>query len=234
MLQDRVNVPETQIQSTISNLLAIYAAASCLASPISGILADKFSSSRQLPFLLGLVLSLLSTILLAVGKSVPVLAIARLLQGASGGVVWTIGIAILIETVGQENLGKTMGTIFSFITVAGLFSSLIGGALYSKTGYMGVFGVGLALIVVDFIMRLLMIEKKVAEHYFSEHSPEPSPPDQEDAGATESSPLLPGNTPKNDDCYRLPEPKHRITKMFPILLVFTDLSLLTALFMGCT
>ncbi|PVH90849.1 MFS general substrate transporter, partial [Periconia macrospinosa] len=94
MLQDRVHVPDTQMQSTISNLLAIYAAASMLASPVSGILADRLSSSRQLPFLLGLIFLLLATILLALGKSVTELAIARSLQGASGGVVWTIGIAI--------------------------------------------------------------------------------------------------------------------------------------------
>ena len=84
LLKDRINLPDSQIQSTISNLLAVYAAASCAASPIAGILADKWSSSRQLPFLLGLVLLLLSTILLALGRSVAVLAIARFLQGASG------------------------------------------------------------------------------------------------------------------------------------------------------
>lgn len=41
-----------------------------------------------------------ATVLLAVGQSVAVLAIARFLQGASGGVVWTIGLAIIIEAVG--------------------------------------------------------------------------------------------------------------------------------------
>lgn len=87
MLKDRVHVPDARIQSTISDLLAVYAAASCLTSPIAGILADRLASSRQLPFLLGLILLLLSTILLAFGKSVPVLVLARLLQGASGGIV---------------------------------------------------------------------------------------------------------------------------------------------------
>ena len=111
ILSDRVHVPESEIQRHISNLLAIYAAASMLVSPLAGILADKFASSRQLPFLFGLLLLLLSTILLAVGTSIPVLSLARFLQGASGGTVWTIGLALLTETVGQENLGKTIGTV---------------------------------------------------------------------------------------------------------------------------
>jgi MFS family permease len=125
MLKDRVNMPDNEIQGTISNLLAIYAAASVAASPVAGILADKFSNSRQLPFVLGLVMLICSTVLLAVGQTVAVLALARFLQGASGGVVWTIGLAIIIETVGQENLGTTMGTVFSFISVAGLFSPIV-------------------------------------------------------------------------------------------------------------
>ena len=178
LLKDRINLPDSQIQSTISNLLAVYAAASCAASPIAGILADKWSSSRQLPFLLGLVLLLLSTILLALGRSVAVLAIARFLQGASGGVVWTIGIALVIETVGNENLGKTMGTIFSFISVAGLFSPMVGGLLYARTGYKGVFGVGVSLIGI------------------------------------------------------LPKPTNLFTRNFPILMLFRDASLLTAIWIG--
>lgn len=94
MLRDRIGVPDHQIQRTISGLLAIYAAASGILSPIAGLLADKYASRRQLPFVCGLVFLLLATILLALGQSVAVLAIARFLQGASGGVVWTIGMAI--------------------------------------------------------------------------------------------------------------------------------------------
>ncbi|OAG20098.1 MFS general substrate transporter [Alternaria alternata] len=230
LLKDRINLPDSQIQSTISNLLAVYAAASCAASPIAGILADKWSSSRQLPFLLGLVLLLLSTILLALGRSVAVLAIARFLQGASGGVVWTIGIALVIETVGNENLGKTMGTIFSFISVAGLFSPMVGGLLYARTGYKGVFGVGVSLIGIDFILRVLVVEKKVAAKYSSpdSHASEPDGNDHED---TEQTPLLP-NSHSSIDRYRLPKPTNRFTRNFPILMLFRDASLLTAIWIG--
>jgi MFS family permease len=231
LLKDRIGLPDSEIQDTISNLLAIYAAASCAASPIAGILADKFSKSRQLPFLLGLILLLLSTILLALGRSVAVLAIARFLQGASGGVVWTIGIAIIIETVGQENLGKTMGTIFSFISVAGLFSPIVGGILYAKTGYKGVFGVGLGLVGIDFILRVLMVEKKVAAKY-----PDADPQADSTQEDTERTPLLPNNAAAADravsDQYRLSKPTNRFTRNFPILMLFRHTGLLTAIWIG--
>ncbi|PSN61981.1 MFS general substrate transporter [Corynespora cassiicola Philippines] len=230
VLKDRVNVPDDAIQSTISYLLAAYAAASFLTSPIAGVLADKLTSSRQLPFLLGLVLLLLSTILLAVGRTVPVLVLARCLQGASGGVVWTIGLALLIETVGHESLGKTIGTIFSFVSVANLFAPTVGGLLYAKTGYNGVIGIGLALVVIDFVLRLFVIEKKVAVKYAAENSDSGS--SATDSGyATESTPLLSETSP-NLSRFRLREPKWRVPKNFPILLMLKDPGLLTAFFIS--
>ncbi|KAL1798756.1 hypothetical protein ACET3X_002793 [Alternaria dauci] len=229
LLKDRLSLPDSQIQSTISSLLAVYAAASCAMSPIAGILADKWSSSRQLPFLAGLILLLLSTVLLALGRSVAALAIARFLQGASGGVVWTIGIALVIETVGNENLGKTMGTIFSFISVAGLFSPIVGGLLYARTGYKGVFGVGVGLIGIDFILRVLMVEKKVAAKYSSLDT-NASEPDANDQG-DEQTPLLSNSRPASDR-YRLPKPTNRFTRNFPILMLFRDAGLLTAVWIG--
>jgi MFS family permease len=45
MLKDRINMPDIEIQSTISNILAVDAAASVAASPVAGILADKFSNT---------------------------------------------------------------------------------------------------------------------------------------------------------------------------------------------
>lgn len=110
MLQDRVGLPENQVQSHVSGLLAAYAGASVLFSPIAGYLADK-TSTRQAPFLLGLTALLLATILLMVGDNVATLAIARILQGISAAFVWTIGLALALETVGPENLGKTIGSV---------------------------------------------------------------------------------------------------------------------------
>jgi MFS family permease len=232
MLKDRANVPDAEIQSNVSNLLAIYAAASVITSPIAGVLADKFSKSRQLPFVTGLVMLVFATVLLAVGQSVFVLAIARFLQGASGGVVWTVGLAIVIETVGPENLGKAMGTIFSFISVAGLLSPTCGGALYATTGYAGVFGIGIGLIVVDLILRVLMIEQKVAIKY---HKSQPSREVADRTnGDTEQSPLLPSTsaTTTTHSRYRLSKPTNRITQSLPILLLFRDPGLLMAIWIA--
>lgn len=110
LLQDRLKIPHSQLQSYSSGLLALFAGASLLFSPVAGVIADQMST-RQAPFLLGLSALLASTILFAVGQNIPVLAIARILQGMSGAVVWTIGLAICLETVGPSNLGTTIGSV---------------------------------------------------------------------------------------------------------------------------
>jgi len=110
ILQDRLHLRHDQIQGHVSGLLTAFAGANVLLSPVAGAIGDK-TSSRQLPFLLSLTSLLLATILLFTGTSVPVLVIARVAQGASSAFVWTIGMALCIDTVGPENLGKTIGSV---------------------------------------------------------------------------------------------------------------------------
>lgn len=210
-------------------LLAVYAGASCAASPITGVLSDKLSSTRKLPFLLGLIMLALATVLLALGQSVAILALARFLQGTSGGIVWTIGIAIIKDSVDQENLGKTMGTVFSFVSVAGLFSPILGGVIYAKAGYGGVFGLGIGLVAIDFVLRFLMIEKKVATHY--ECGQDTAHGSESNSEDTEETPLLP-NGSKFLEQYRLSEPRNKITRALPILLLFSDPGFLTAIWIA--
>ena len=114
MLEDRAGIPPDQTQTYVSAMLATYAGAAVFFSPIAGVLADKVST-RQAPFLLGLASLLGATVLLFLGRSIEVLLLARILQGMSSAVVWSIGMALVVETVGAENLGKTIGTVrFSF------------------------------------------------------------------------------------------------------------------------
>ncbi|KAK8163284.1 major facilitator superfamily domain-containing protein, partial [Phyllosticta citribraziliensis] len=242
MLEDRIHLPEDQIQKQVSNLLAVYAGASVIGSPITGMLADRWGT-RRMPFLLGLTSLLLSTILFAFGQTILALTIARALQGLSAAVVWVVGLALLVETVGSENLGSVIGSIYSLMTVGGLISPVLGGALYRHTGYTGVFGVSLAVVVVDFVMRLLVIEPKELVKYDVDcsasknvngqpresESPSPSPP-------TERTPLLPSSNSSNrslDDSYVLPPESTFLIRHVPILsLLGRSPRLATALFVG--
>ena len=110
LLRDRLDLPPSQIQSCVSGLLAAFAASSFGFSPIIGYLSDLIST-RQAPFFLGLLALLGSTALFLLGQSLPVLFIARILQGLSAALVWTVGLVLCVEAVGTDNLGKTMGGV---------------------------------------------------------------------------------------------------------------------------
>lgn len=110
MLKERVSLPDDKIQSYVSGLLAAYAGASVVFSIPVGVIADRLNA-RQLPFLCGLAALLGATLMLAFGQNIPMLVIARVLQGTSAAIVWTVGLAMILDTVGPENLGKVIGTV---------------------------------------------------------------------------------------------------------------------------
>jgi MFS family permease len=110
MLRDRVDLPEEKVQSYVSAMLAAYAGASVVFSLPAGIIADKVRT-RQAPFLSGLAALLAATLMLAFGQSIPVLIVARVLQGTSSAFVWTVCLAMILDTVGPGNLGKTIGSV---------------------------------------------------------------------------------------------------------------------------
>ncbi|KAL8971961.1 MAG: hypothetical protein Q9197_003004 [Variospora fuerteventurae] len=236
ILVDRVNLPKDQVQGHVSVILAAYAGASVLFSPLAGVIADRVST-RQAPFLLGLLALSGATIMLSLGQSVPVLIVARALQGISAAVVWTIGLAMVLDTVGPNNLGKTFGSIFAFISVGELAAPVLGGVAYKKAGYPGVFGMAYALLAIDFVMRLMLIEKKVAAQWdVTQESGNDDEEEEDQVGnageeedANEEEPLL---RKKEEENYKVPDGQSKVVKSYPILYCLKDPRLLTALLLA--
>lgn len=108
--------------------------------------------------------------------------------------------------------------------------------LYAKTGLAGVFGLGLALIAVDFLMRLVVIEKRTANKYF-QHQRESERALRDDSDSTlddeeaqdEERPLL-GERSLSD--YRLPDKKPWIVQKVTILACMGDIALLSSLWLA--
>ncbi|KAK5121300.1 hypothetical protein LTR85_005466 [Meristemomyces frigidus] len=160
-LTSRSGINPDSIQTWIAIFLAVYGAALLTAAPFCGWLADR-SSSRRVPLLLGLLALGGSTVLLCIGSSIGVLAAGRVLQGVSAAVVWVVGLALLVDTVGPDGVGQAMGYVGLSMSLAILVAPLLGGIVFAASGYYAVFAMAFGLIVLDIIMRLVMIEKKVA------------------------------------------------------------------------
>lgn len=125
--------------------------------------------------------------------------------------------------------------IFGFISIGELAAPVLGGVVYKQSGYPGVFGLGLALIALDFIMRLLLIEKKTAAKYNNPkdndgQEAQANEGDGDEEEANESEPLL----NKNDELepYKVPPNQRKPIRAFPLLYCLSDPRLLTALLLA--
>jgi MFS family permease len=76
-----------------------------------------------------------------------------------------------------------------------------------------------------------MVEKKVAAKYPGPDSHASESDGENDHEDTEQTPLL-SNSRTTLDRYRLPKPTNRFTRNFPILMLFRDAGLLTAIWIG--
>lgn len=97
-------------------------------------MADR-TTTRRNPFLYGLVALAGSTVMLCIGSSITVLIIGRLLQGISAAVVWAVGLALLVDTVGKDEIGRSMGIISVATSAAVFLAPLLGGIVYDRGGY---------------------------------------------------------------------------------------------------
>jgi MFS family permease len=145
-------------------------------SAAAGWFIDRIGS-RRLPFLLCLVCLAGSTALLAIGTNIGLWVAGRLLQGVSAGMLWIVCLALLSDTVGQAGIGQAVGIIGIPMSLGPIIGPLLGGVIYAHGGYHSVFGLMFALLAIDAVLRLIMIEKKVAQKWFGAESVQPDPTD---------------------------------------------------------
>ena len=101
---------------------------------IFGWLADR-TTSRRIPLLLGLLAIGASTALLCAGTSLALLVAGRTLQGISSAVVWTVGLALISDSVEKEEMGQAMGYIALSMSIGSIAGPLLGGVVYARAGY---------------------------------------------------------------------------------------------------
>lgn len=160
-LHKRAGVAEDEVQKWISILLAVYGAAMFATCPFAGWYADN-TTSRRRPLLLGLLALSGATAILTAGNSIAVLILGRILQGMSGAVVWVVGLALVADTVGVDGVGEALGYMGLSMSIGVIIAPLIGGVVFERAGYYAVFGVSFALLGVDIVLRLALIEKRIA------------------------------------------------------------------------
>ncbi|KAF9890526.1 hypothetical protein FE257_005931 [Aspergillus nanangensis] len=179
-LSSRIGLSDSVIQLWVSIVLASYGASILLGSLLFGWLGDR-TKNKKTPFLLGLVMMGCATLLFALSRSLTLLLVARVFQGLSTAIVFTIGFSLLVDAVGNEHIGRALGFTSMSLSL-GLFGGpIIGGFIYDRAGYLVVFVPAFVLIVLEIILRLLL--RSPSETPSSVGSLDPTDP-------SENSPLL--------------------------------------------
>lgn len=135
-----------------------------MATVFAGWLTDK-TTTRRLPFLISLLVLFISAGIFLFAYSPGILLLARILGGGASAAVYTVGLAILVDTVGQGKMGAWMGFALSGMGVGILVGPALGGFVYANAGYFAVFWTLMGIIALQFVLTIFMVESKTADKY---------------------------------------------------------------------
>lgn len=156
--EQRMGIAPDKVQTLVSTSLSAYSGGLIVGSTLFGLLADKLKKRKWL-MLAGLFLIMLATLVLCLAKTTWLYMLGRVFQGMSGGVVWTVGLAILADSGSVDNLAFLMGFPGIGSAVGVFFGPFLGGIVYEQAGYYAVFYVTFGVIFMDILLRFFMIEK---------------------------------------------------------------------------
>lgn len=129
-----------------------------------GILADRTSNRRD-PMIAGLVLLASATLLLCFMRNVAMLILGRIFQGMTSSLTWSVGLALVVDTIPPERIGRAMGWIGTATSLGTVTSPLLSGVVNARGGYYAVWALCFAMIGCDIVLRLLIIEPKTAAQW---------------------------------------------------------------------
>lgn len=155
-----------------------------------GWVGDRIQS-RQTPFVLGLVVLGGATLSFALGSSLPVLLIARVLQGMSTAIVFTVGFALLFDVIGKEKIGQAMGYTSMSLSFGLFLGPVVGGIIYQYGGYFQVFIPAFVLIALEILLRFVVIEQRTPSNPVRSNPPDralETPPERVSSKPTRTVP----------------------------------------------
>ncbi|KAL4810740.1 major facilitator superfamily domain-containing protein [Aspergillus unguis] len=184
MLEERLRGDPAQTTHNIDTLLSLHGFVTMMCSPVFAKFFDK-NTNQKAQLFLSLGICLVGTGLVASTPTLWALYLGRVLQGVAGSAAWLVCTTMITQTASEGGLGRVLGTSMSFITIGVVSGPMLGGVLLGWSGYWAAWSVPMALLVVDMIMRLVMVQPK--RHSASQDTSQDT--------QNEESPLLPPPSP---------------------------------------
>jgi len=118
--------------TTIGLLFASFGVTLLLLSIPTGALSDR--TGRKLPLVSGLVALAAATLMFAFETGLPLLFVARLVQGAADAITWVVGFALIADLYGPHERGRVTGIVMAGASFGFMIGPSIGGWLYEMGG----------------------------------------------------------------------------------------------------
>ncbi|KAH9927461.1 MFS general substrate transporter [Epithele typhae] len=158
------------VSGLVGWLLFAYSAALVISTPPIAHLTELYKN-RRTPLLLGQGALIAAQIMLMEAPKYWLMVLARIAQGVSASVIWVVGLALVCDTVPSTIVGKQLG----FVAMGASFGFVVGppvsGALNDRFGFRGPFIFGIIVTFIEFMCRVLIIERKEAERWDASLSP---------------------------------------------------------------
>lgn len=136
-------------------VVSAYVLAVCVAQPASGWLADRLGRKRL--FILSLVGFTAASALCALAPNLPVLVIARVLQGLGGGALMPVGMAIVLELFPREQHGRALGVWGLAAMLAPAIGPVVGGWLVTAVSWHWLFLINVPIGVITFVLAVRLL-----------------------------------------------------------------------------
>ena len=123
----------------------------------SGRLADVFG--HKIVILCGFVLFIVSSLIIAISFSPAIIIVARFLQGASGGIMATTGIAILTSFYQGDERSNWVSKLVGMGGVGMAIGPVIGGVLIDHFGWRSIFLINLPIGLLGILLIAIYVPK---------------------------------------------------------------------------
>lgn len=151
-------VAELQGFALYAWVFTAYMLTSTVTVPIAGKLGDLYG--RRSVLLAGIAVFLAASVLGAVAGSMPVLVLARGLQGVGSGVITANAFALIGDLFSPAERGRYTGLFSGVYALASVAGPLLGGAITDGWSWRGVFLVNLPIGVVASVVLVLALPKE--------------------------------------------------------------------------
>lgn len=127
-----------------------YILANVIVMPILGLLTERFGRKRF--YLASVALFTIASMACGIAGTLPMMVLARVLQGAGGGVLMTLSQAIMRETFPAEEQGVAMGVFGMGIMLAPAIGPTLGGWITDVYSWPWVFYINVPIGILNFLL----------------------------------------------------------------------------------